>query len=455
MTRQTTVPDFRAIIGLLTIVFLVLTGLVAFNYLDAERRLADANYDSSGIAAVQLRLHYRELLTELALIENGAENASPAQALLRFDILYERVSSLPTRPPYDRFLTDEVLSILAAVQDALDREIPLFDAVIGNGNGSLAGTYGRLSAIAPDINRFAGKTLQLATEYRELRRGEIIQVTRLLIGLTAGLVVSGAVFAFLLWNQIKRYEVQNEKLSVFAEQLSEANNAKQAFLAHMSHELRTPLNAIIGFSETMTNGYLGKMENPKHAEYAQDIQLSARHLLELINDILDISRIEAGEEKLVTSEVDLCDLVETTLVLADPGPEIETIVSIPADFPRLRGDRRRLQQVLLNLVSNASKHTGSGGRIDIRSTLEDGAIVLSVKDNGAGMSPEDIEIALTPFGQVRASIDQTHEGTGLGLPLSQSLMELHGGRLGLESTLGEGTTVRMIFPVERTVAPGG
>lgn len=451
MTRDPPLPHFRIFIGVLASVFLLLTALVAVNSLDADRRLADVNYDSSGIAAVQLRLYHTKLLKELALIENRSPGASAKQALLQFDILYERVRSLPTRPPYSKILDDRANDMLSRIQDRLQAEVHLFDAVATTGMTSLIGVYERLDDMEFDINRFSSRILQLALEFRETSRTQIIQIIRLLIGLTGGLVVSGAIFAFLLWRQVKRYEAQNETLRDTAEQLSAANNAKKAFLAHMSHELRTPLNAIMGFSETMTSGYLGRMENPKHYDYAKDIHLSARHLLDLINDILDISRIEAGEEVLTISDVDLRGLIETSLVVADPRSDIETIIDVPADFPRLQGDRRRLQQILLNLISNADKHTAEGGRIKISAALEQNGIVLSVRDNGAGIAADDIPIALMPFGQVRFSIDQAHDGTGLGLPLSQSLMELHDGTLALESTLGLGTTVRLVFPASRTV----
>lgn len=452
MTGQSAQPNFRIFIGLLAGVFLLLTALVAVSSLDADRRLADVNYDSSGIAAVQIRLHHTKLLEELALIENAAPTASAERALLQFDILYERVRSLPNRPPYTKILDDRAREMLSHIQDGLQAELPLFDAIASNGMASLIGTYDRLDDMESDINRFSGKTLELAVSFRKTSRNEIIQVTRLLIILTAGLALSGATFAFLLWRQVKRYEAQNETLRDIAEQLLAANNAKKVFLAHMSHELRTPLNAIMGFSETMATGHLGRMENAKHLEYARDIHLSARHLLDLINDILDISRIEAGEEVLTISNVELGNLVETSLVVADPRHDIETVVDIPADFPRLQGDRRRLQQILVNLIANADKHTAAGGRIEISAALEQRGIVLSVRDNGTGIAAEDIPIALMPFGQVRFSIDQAHEGTGLGLPLSQSLMELHDGTLVLESTPGHGTTVRLLFPASRTVA---
>ena len=235
----------------------------------------------------------------------------------------------------------------------------------------------------------------------------------------------------------------------------EANLAKSRFLAMMSHELRTPLNSILGFSRFMIDEIMGRMNNPKYREYATDIQSSAQHLLEVISDILDISKIEAGQITLEESEVDLREAGHAALRLVRPrldakGQILE--VDIPADLPRLKADGRVLRQVIVNLFSNSIKFSPEGGHLGFRARLDGrGRIVLVVKDTGCGIAEADIPIVLEAFGQARTSPNVAHEGTGLGLSLSKQLVELHGGELTLESELGIGTTVTMTFPAVRTI----
>ena len=235
----------------------------------------------------------------------------------------------------------------------------------------------------------------------------------------------------------------------------EANQAKSVFLANMSHELRTPLNSIIGFSETLKPQLFGPIGIPKYLEYAGDINASGTHLLDVINDILDISRIEAGEMKLSEETVDLPDLVESAITL--PGEQTEdkgVILSrvFPGHDVLLNADPRHIKQIIVNLVSNAVKFTPSGGSISleiIKDNLD--SVSISVRDTGIGISSENIAAVMEPFGQVADIYSRTFEGTGLGLPLAKSLMELHGGTLKLSSQSGQGTTVTTTFPAARTI----
>ncbi|MGH7124949.1 MAG: ATP-binding protein, partial [Stellaceae bacterium] len=242
-----------------------------------------------------------------------------------------------------------------------------------------------------------------------------------------------------------------------AEQAAEtASRAKSEFLANMSHELRTPLNAIIGFSELMTSELLGKLGNPRYHEYAADILDSAKHLLTVINEVLDFSRAEAGELKLDESELDPAQVIRSTRRMieeraAAAGLTLETI--LPDRLLRLRADEHMLRQMLLNLLWNAIKFTPEGGRVSIIAEPgDDGTLRVEVADTGIGMSLEEIPTALTPFRQVDSSLTRKHGGTGLGLPLVKSRIELHGGRLAIESARGVGTTVALIFPPSRVAA---
>ena len=235
-----------------------------------------------------------------------------------------------------------------------------------------------------------------------------------------------------------------------------ANRTKSGILANMSHELRTPLNAIIGFSDIIRNESFGPIGEHRYLGYANDINDSGTHLLALINDILDVSKAEAGRIELTEGVVDIPCLFETSLRLVRPRADEAgvSVVAEPAEpLPRLRGDTLRLKQVLINLLSNAVKFTPSGGRISLSSGLSGSSeIYLRVSDTGIGMALQDIPKALSPFGQLDSSLARKHHGTGLGLPLSKALTELHGGRLDLQSTIGVGTTVTIYLPAARVLA---
>ena len=235
-----------------------------------------------------------------------------------------------------------------------------------------------------------------------------------------------------------------------------ADRSKSAFLASMSHEIRTPLNAIMGFAEVMERQMFGPVGDPRYREYAADIHASGSHLLALIEDILDLSKLEAGRMELREGRVDVARVIESSLSLlkrrAEAG-EIRLAVRIAKTLPALRGDERRIRQVLLNLLSNASKFTPDGGRVSISASVgAHSGLRIKVEDTGVGIRPEDIGTVLTPFGQVHDSNAPDDSGTGLGLPLAKSLVERHGGRMELESRPGKGTRVTVRFPPMRLVA---
>jgi len=246
-------------------------------------------------------------------------------------------------------------------------------------------------------------------------------------------------------------------LRMAKERADAANNAKSSFLANMSHELRTPLNAIIGFSEIMMNETFGALGSPKYSEYLGDIHLSARHLLEIINEVLDMSKIEAGKVDLDEQPYNIRDLiVSVTRMMTSRAftSKVEMISDVPDDLPGLKSDPRLIRQVLINLVSNAIKFSKEGGKIHIKSYMKpDGDMVISVQDEGIGIPKEKIKDALEPFGQITDSQHaREQQGTGLGLPLAKAMIELHGGTLTLESDIGQGTKVIITLP-ERRVVP--
>ncbi|MBL6853065.1 MAG: hypothetical protein ISS15_18695 [Alphaproteobacteria bacterium] len=233
-----------------------------------------------------------------------------------------------------------------------------------------------------------------------------------------------------------------------------ANRTKTEFLANMSHELRTPLNAILGFSEVIERQMFGPVQD-KYVGYAHDIYRSGQHLLALVNDVLDLAKLEAGKLELRESEISLSAMIDDCLALvrgrADAG-RLRLSRTIALHATVLRGDSRALKQILLNFLSNAVKFTPEGGSVSVSTALEpDGALCLSVKDSGIGMTPSGIAIALSPFGQIDSHLARKHQGTGLGLPICKSLMELHGGTITIESEPNLGTTLTARFPAERAM----
>jgi GAF domain-containing protein len=232
-------------------------------------------------------------------------------------------------------------------------------------------------------------------------------------------------------------------------ELEAANQHKSEFLANVSHELRTPLNAIIGFSEVLQERLFGEL-NDKQAEYTDDILSSGRHLLSLINDILDLSKIEAGRMELEVTTFHLPDAIENALLLireraSRHGIKLDRVVDDRlGDFT---GDERKVKQILVNLLSNAVKFTPEGGKMQVRAALDDGAVKISVSDTGVGIAPEDHEAIFEEFRQVGSNYAQKREGTGLGLSLTRKFVEMHGGKIWVESELGKGSTFTFTLPI--------
>lgn len=259
----------------------------------------------------------------------------------------------------------------------------------------------------------------------------------------------------LVRSKVALLSAREEQLNRALVAAEDADRTRSNFLALMSHELRTPLNAIIGFSEVLAGELFGPHSVKKYADYARDIHGAGRHLLALINDILDLAKSEAGQLTLYAEPVDLNVLLSDCVRLLSPRAadgKVKILVDIEEGLPAIRADGLRIKQIVLNLLTNAVKFTLPGGEVRVSAGLNgEGGMVISIADTGIGMEPEMIPIALEPFRQIDSPLSRNVEGTGLGLSLAKSLAERHGGMLGIESAPGKGTTVCLILPPGRTI----
>jgi signal transduction histidine kinase len=250
-----------------------------------------------------------------------------------------------------------------------------------------------------------------------------------------------------------RTKVENRSLATGLAEVAMASRAKSEFLANMSHELRTPLNAILGFSELIRGELLGPVGTAKYRDYASDIYESGQHLLRIINDVLDMSKIEVGRLVLRDDLIDVAAAARASIALVAQravAAGIALRTEIPDDLPILVADELRMKQILLNLLSNSVKFTRRLGSATVGAAVQpDGNLAIWVADTGIGMTKGEIALALEPFRQVDSDLARKYEGTGLGLPLARALVEMHGGRLEIVSTPGVGTTVTVLFPAIR------
>ena len=300
---------------------------------------------------------------------------------------------------------------------------------------------------------------------------------RLLREATMGVVAAFLAMAALLWILLRRAQrlqirIENDArmlhernaalmeretaLREAKETLERASRSKSEFLANLSHELRTPINAIVGFSEIFEAEAYGQIGDARYREYSGYIHRSARHMLDLVNDTLDMSRAEVGRLDLVESDVGVGQTIETCVRMLTRLAEqagITVTQAVEPALPQLHGDERRIRQMVLNLLSNAIKFTPSGGRVEVAARrMDDGGIVIAVADSGIGIAKDDVEKALTPFTRLESRRAHMHDGAGIGLSLTRFLVELHGGRLAIESQVGAGTRVSLYFPATRTAA---
>ncbi len=396
--------------------------------------------------------------------ERTAQSGSAAdfQALkLRLDIFASRIPILQVGT-FRRKLDErpDLAAILAQAEATLARadEVLLQAETLGRRQTAQALSQA-LEPLAPALRRMTVRVGQLESQQQADYQTEMQRLLVLIVLVFIVLAAGVLAFVVLLWLQHRRLSQSNASLSRLSHELFQANQTKSRFLANMSHELRTPLNAVLGFSEIMREQHFGPLA-PRYRGYAEDIHRSANHLLELINDVLDLSKLEAGRRQLDRSDLSIgveFDYVSRLLTSKAEGAGLRLIASVEPDLPPVPADRLALRQVLLNLVVNAIKFSPPGGRVTLRAARAGDCLQVCVIDEGIGIAASDLERILQPFEQVRSQIGAAAEGTGLGLPLSKGLVELHGGEMWIDSQPGAGTTVSFTLPLRREgqETPGG
>lgn len=416
----------------------------------------------------------RMLSHQVALYaENLAENRNAERSGELREKLLDSVNRLKSshefllETPNSSGMSDELKSLFFGPKGFLDREIKLFishavafaftpDDNVSSENQDLQYLlHSAPGIILESIDKVVDQYQQESDQHFQLLKNT--QTLFFVSGMAVLFISAAAVFRPMtrrIEAELNAREKAEEKERAARKKAELADRAKTEFLANTSHELRTPLNSIIGFSEVMLAEALGPLGNAAYVEYANDIKNSGDHLLAVISDILDVSRIEAGNLPLNECELDTNKLLEACRRLIKQRAEkagLKLIVEKSAPRHRLYADERRVKQILINLLSNAVKFTPQGGTIALKTINDGGRLTFRISDTGIGIASDDIEKVMKPFVQVDSSLARKYDGTGLGLSLSKSLIELHGGALTLESELGVGTTVNVIFPQERVV----
>lgn len=461
---------FRYIAVLLALGALAIASQIVMVWVIGENRSDGALVNVSGrqrMLSHQVALYAEHLAENKNAERSGELREKLLNSINRLKSSHESLLETYHNSKTNESMSDELKSLFFGPKGFLDREIKLFishavnfaftpDNNVSPENQDLQYLlHSAPGIILESIDKVVDQYQQESEQHFQLLKN--IQTLFFVSGMAVLFISAAAVFRPMtrrIEAELNAREKAEKEEHAAREKAELANRAKTEFLANTSHELRTPLNSIIGFSEAMLAGVFGPLGNAAYVEYANDIKNSGDHLLAVINDILDVSRIEANELALNECELDTNKLLEACRRLIKQRAEkagLKLIVEKSAPRRRLYADERRIKQILINLLSNAVKFTPQGGTVTLKAINGDGRLTFRISDTGIGIASDDIKKVMKPFVQVDSSLARKYDGTGLGLSLSKSLIELHGGALTLESELGVGTTVNVIFPQERVV----
>jgi signal transduction histidine kinase len=441
----------------ISIIVFTLAGIaVSFTILDRQKALREVARYNMVWAVSQATGEFFRFQSRVAAYAIPGSGIDKDEVQLRLDILNNRADILSrgdvkefTEARPDQQVTVQEFAELLAELD------PIVRAIDQPGNivrilGMIRPFEGKLARMAATAHEYSGD--QVAADQQRL-----LQLHWIFSAIAAALVVCGLAFIVLLFLQNRLLAKAYRELSALADDLriakniaDAANEAKSRFLATMSHELRTPLNAVIGFSEIIAEETFGPVGKPAYCNYARDIMQSGQHMLDLINDILTMAKLDAGHYEVILAPMDLRETVESTVHMfrGTKHAEGRSIAIIgDAPWPRIKADERAVRQMVLNLLSNAAKFSEPDTPIEVRfRTVSEGDLILTVVDYGIGMTPQEAAQALRAFHQVDNRLSRRYEGSGLGLSIVSGLMHCHGGTLEIDSEPGVGSRISLVFP---------
>ena len=446
-----------SIFGVLTTLFLVLVVTSYFLLRDHQETLKQNVYDQTGIAAMQIRLHYEVMMGTLVAYENHAPGVILDDVIERFDIFYERVGALPGRPTYQHLLDEETYALLAFVKKALDSKLSRVDRAVDGDASAMNGLYGELLDLRQKVERISHKPVQVASQKRADITAQFKGLADLFAWVIAGFVLSGVVFAVIIWRQLhqaaERQKVQEEttkSLQAARDEAEAASSAKTAFLAHMSHELRTPMNSILGFAQLLEMQTL----DTKQSQAVGHILRSGSLLMHLIDQVLELNKIISGQISVSVQSLSPADIITTCLGMMEnvAAQRSITLGALQGMYkvPNIESDPNRLQQILLNLMSNAIKYNYEGGEVTLNcDVVEDDRewVRFSVIDTGEGIPGGHGEQLFEPFNRLGRET-MNIEGAGIGLTITRELTRVLGGNIGYVSSNGEGSTFWVDLPVK-------
>lgn len=444
------------VFGVLAALFTVLV-ISAFLLLrDHQDTLKQNAYDETGIAAMQLRLHYEIMMGALNKVEHNVPGSSLDDAVIQFDIFYERLKSLPTRPTYDQLLDDETRVVQAGALNVLNRVLPRIDRAADGDATALKGLFTELSALRNSIERLGHKPVQVASERRAAVTAQFKKIADLFVWVIAGFISTGAIFAAIIWRQLSHAKERQRELEELTHSLEAARDvaeaaskAKSDFLAHMSHELRTPMNSILGFAQLLE---IQKLDQ-KQTQAVNQILRSGSLLMHLIDQVLELNKIISGHISVSVQKFSPADTITTCLGMMEAMASERSITlgALPSmhQVPDIESDPNRLQQVLLNLMSNAIKYNHDGGEVTLGCEVlsgEKGWVRFTVTDTGEGLPEGSEDDLFQPFNRLGRET-MNIEGTGIGLTITRELARVLNGRIGYVSALGKGSTFWIDLPV--------